>query len=55
MFTALVYMYSQEAYTHVLRCNYNARPNRSFVQQLSRFESEVVFDEQKTDISDPNF
>ena len=45
---------SQEAWTHVLSCSTKMRPNRGFVEQLSRWEEQVL-GEKKTDISDPDF
>lgn len=44
----------QEAWDHVLKCKPTMRPNRGFVQQLSRWE-EVVHGTVITDISDPLF
>jgi len=43
-----------EAWAHVAKCSRKMRPNRGFVEQLSRWE-EAVLGEKKTDISDPNF
>ncbi|XP_056412743.1 serine/threonine/tyrosine-interacting-like protein 1 isoform X3 [Hyla sarda] len=44
----------QEAWNHVLKCKTNMRPNRGFVQQLSKWEG-TVLGHQLTDISDPRF
>ena len=47
-------LYFQEAYEHARRCCVNIRPNRSFVEQLSKWEEEL-FGQRTTDITDPNF
>jgi len=44
----------QDAWTHIKKCCRDVRPNRGFVEQLSKWEEEVL-GERKTDISDPNF
>jgi len=43
-----------EAYDHVLSSSKKMRPNRGFIEQLSRWEEDVL-GSKKTDISDPNF
>lgn len=43
-----------EAWSHLQSCSKKMRPNRGFVEQLSRWEEQVL-GEKKTDISDPNF
>ncbi|XP_013405455.1 serine/threonine/tyrosine-interacting-like protein 1 [Lingula anatina] len=44
----------KEAYQHALRCSPTVRPNRGFVEQLAKWEEEVL-GQKTTDISDPNF
>ncbi|XP_053563393.1 serine/threonine/tyrosine-interacting-like protein 1 [Bombina bombina] len=44
----------QEAWTHLLKCKPNMRPNRGFVEQLSKWEKTII-GQQVTDISDPKF
>ncbi len=48
------FVYFQDSYAHVQKCCSSVRPNRAFVEQLSRWE-EDVFGEKSSDISDPNF
>ncbi|XP_077995353.1 serine/threonine/tyrosine-interacting-like protein 1 [Glandiceps talaboti] len=54
----LMYLYKwslQDAYNHVQRCKMNIRPNRGFVEQLSRWETEVHDGETLTNVADPNY
>nr|XP_022343310.1 serine/threonine/tyrosine-interacting-like protein 1 [Crassostrea virginica] len=44
----------QEAYIHLQKCCCTIRPNRGFIQQLSKWE-EATLGEKKTNIEDPNF
>ncbi|XP_075445964.1 serine/threonine/tyrosine-interacting-like protein 1 isoform X2 [Ascaphus truei] len=44
----------QEGWKHVLKCKTNMRPNRGFVEQLSKWEK-TILGNQITDISDPKF
>ncbi|ELT94562.1 hypothetical protein CAPTEDRAFT_126144 [Capitella teleta] len=44
----------KESYAHALKCCVTIRPNRSFVEQLSKWE-EKILGEKRTDISDPNY
>jgi len=43
-----------EAYDHVLSSSKKMRPNRGFIEQLSKWEEDIL-GSKKTDISDPNF
>lgn len=45
----------KEAYNHVLRCCRTVRPNRGFIEQLSKWEKVLNQGNKLTDISDPNF
>ena len=44
----------QEAYDCLLKCNSAIRPNRGFIQQLSKWE-ELILSKKETNIDDPNF
>ncbi|OCT95001.1 serine/threonine/tyrosine interacting-like 1 L homeolog isoform X1 [Xenopus laevis] len=44
----------KEAWTHILKCKPNMRPNRGFVKQLSEWENRIL-GEQRTDIADPHY
>ncbi|XP_059162084.1 serine/threonine/tyrosine-interacting-like protein 1 isoform X2 [Physella acuta] len=43
----------KEAYEHVFKCNQSMRPNRGFIEQLSKWEEDILGSKQ-TDIDDPN-
>ncbi|XP_044312059.1 serine/threonine/tyrosine-interacting-like protein 1 isoform X1 [Varanus komodoensis] len=47
-------LYLKNAWTYVLKCKSNMRPNRGFVQQLSEWE-ERIYLTAITDISEPNY
>ncbi|XP_046572806.1 serine/threonine/tyrosine-interacting-like protein 1 [Haliotis rubra] len=44
----------EEAYCHIKKCCSTIRPNRGFIEQLSRWEEDIL-GEKKTDISDPSY
>ncbi|KAK3083863.1 hypothetical protein FSP39_004313 [Pinctada imbricata] len=44
----------KEAYDHVMKCCCTIRPNRGFIQQLSKWEEQIL-SKKVTDIEDPNF
>ncbi|XP_063002569.1 serine/threonine/tyrosine-interacting-like protein 1 [Elgaria multicarinata webbii] len=47
-------LYLKNAWSYVLKCKSNMRPNRGFVEQLSEWEKRIYFTE-ITDISEPNY
>ncbi|CAL1534493.1 unnamed protein product [Lymnaea stagnalis] len=44
----------EQAHNHVYKCSQKIRPNRGFIEQLSRWEEEIL-GSKKTDIDDQNF
>lgn len=45
----------KEAYNHTKRCCHTVRPNRGFIEQLSKWEQILNSGKTLTDISDPHF
>ena len=54
-FRVFLFFFFQEAYNHVLRCCRTVRPNRGFIEQLSKWEQVLNEGNKLTDIADPNF